>query len=1693
MPLPVVLTQKFARTQEKQFLLKNREALNQCTPLLNKDPVLAYTLIKSWFAKSATAQFEKTVLNLLKKIYPQLTMEIFIKDLVKIITLVEAYSILVQCGGHGAIYAALQKLIEQKISIEDVLELINLVSHEIAHDTSNNNRDSLSASFLTELKEHPEFLNNITTKPVLALILNYYLNVKIKNVSLPLLFALNQTLIPLEIERATKVATILLANMRNSEAYQFFSKKNHLTAQQIEGITQILEQVDDLSVSLPFLQQCLQQNPEHDFILILNKLNNLHQEHKKHLLLLCNFICSSSTQPILQQFDQLKKIPERTLNQLAHLTHLYPIEKIQFLALLASPSVTEAITQFKRKKQAENIERYHYNPEIVAEKITRIKHKLPNGNEVPLSSQKQEQLLKDYKQLMSYMTNNPVLIEKDSKGISKKFTINELDESQFPLLLKQINEQIRKGKNKHDYQLMLLALCCEALYRTTGKFPRDTQILNLTTELNYHRNLIHEVQTGEGKSIIAALHAVLLYDGKCCIDVVTENNHLANEGLTRFRPFFHYFGIACGDTIIEAQSNHSDYIEGSINYSTASSLALFRARMKMQKKYLSKNVALVCDEIDANLTTLVQFRLSATLDPLLLDIKSWSVIYQCLLDFVEEKEIFIHNKCDNQDDVSNFKIYFTLRHPGKELTDFFNRLNNELLSNLIDESYVVVHGLEENINYFVLPKNGKNKSLYAAPILASTKRPDPRISYCASTQQLLHTRLNNRKPPPQYAFEIEPCSETFLTITAKNFFDFYRLNGGCTIGLTGTAGSDVELQEFNQNHGLLAINYPTYYQNKCEDLGFFAAFGSEAHQQLIFKKIQEHKNNRPDQPILIITNSPQDTLRINNYLAANTSWDLQSYSGYEQEGTTETQVIRRAGMNNMVTIANESLARGADISPANQHGLFVINACTDVTASGLRQIKGRAGRNGKDGSFCSIIDATKIASPTDTLEEIATAFLAHQHHLSLLQQKQRLKTRLLEESRYYIVNDHILELREQADRILSRNYGSDSVLVSDKELMKPLSTLNHRAERHYNKLLESNSSIEGAVADEFLAARVADYQQVLEQWLPDKRFNDFKPTEPLIPLENIQKLTLLHSVTMEQLTLLSELLSQRWKQVGHQNMMAFFIRLDELIETLHSYFRKERSLKHIVAETILNYKLLDESTIIDSIEGIKKTSSELLVLGSRIPVIGSYIPTESIANFIIDYFNTTKTQIKEKKWDDVTLPGIEFSAINLWFNRISTAMSISSLGTSSPTSFIINKIVLPTVIDWLTDFFKNKFANKESSYIHLLKELSNLSPDLIKAVNTLTSLANTPKVTLGFFLDNVAPLLKHKAFVNMAIKYLELNEQSNLIPFVQVIPALLKSLEPYRDKKIHELLHMKTLVPLFYQICQLEEVKKAITGTEFKNILSRMSCLTPECLLAFGQLSFKEFVALTKVIAHPDFANFLQKLPPQTTFTKLIQWLQEESEDVPKEVEEALDELWTYQSHREQISEENKQILLTLKEKFSLSLDKLKTGLAHIAPVPSDIEETNNVLEVITPAPQKPWLMYGAIAIGLMLIVLCNVFFFCAPVLITSLVLLGLLAYPIIKYQIMPMFAARPESNQPKAEQSIEPILVYTKSNQQDDTLERTKSNIPNFQKQQIIPSIKVEKSKKYRFFGQTREEPIPSTPDLPSSYTLNEALCRKV
>ena len=484
--------------------------------------------------------------------------------------------------------------------------------------------------------------------------------------------------------------------------------------------------------------------------------------------------------------------------------------------------------------------------------------------------------------------------------------------------------------DKNAAKLELLTLFCEAMYRTSGKFARSTQILSVLTAIFDPADVMLQINTGEGKTLISALNAAMLWGVNKTghsVDVCTANMALAEHDSKEMKDFFTYLGVETA--LISASSPPNTYKQGGINYSDVGNLSLYRSRCKVNHDEIRpKSVSLVLDEADKSiLDERMSYNYSVALDINQdLNTNEYDWIYPLVNKFLETDE-FKNTKASGGEDILNLRVYLQ-----RGANDEYKR---NLLANVPDkqldqwiESALAARDLKINEDFVIEAEQrlirGEVKSFLVAHILIN-KRPSGEAKWSDGVQQLLHARLNsaldnlrngtgvvdlNIKGQIMLALRIDPINptnevddskniikaidesgkfrqDTFCierevsfvdSMTSKDVVDFYRSYKGGEgaeyhargkiIAVSGTpAGSASEIEELEEKHKFNLYEVPPHNPSQRLDLVLQVVDDHKVHIKEIIQQVEEAAKS--DKPILVRCESIKESEEIYRILLKN--------------------------------------------------------------------------------------------------------------------------------------------------------------------------------------------------------------------------------------------------------------------------------------------------------------------------------------------------------------------------------------------------------------------------------------------------------------------------------------------------------------------------------------------------------------------------------------------------------------------------------------------------------------------------------------------------------------------------------------------------------------------------------------------------------------------------------------------------------
>jgi preprotein translocase subunit SecA len=484
-------------------------------------------------------------------------------------------------------------------------------------------------------------------------------------------------------------------------------------------------------------------------------------------------------------------------------------------------------------------------------------------------------------------------------------------------------ERLRNGEAKTDIRAEAFAVVREVSTRTVEMRPFDVQILGA---LALDDRRIAEMQTGEGKTLVATLPAYLnALVGR--VHVVTVNDYLARRDRQWMGPIYEFLGLSVGLLQQETPPDERKAAYGAdILYGTNNQFGF---------DYLRDNMVLSADQ---KVQGPLDFAIVDEIDNILIDEARTPLIisgsteqaYDLYRKFAGLVRRF---RRDEDFEIDEESRRLTLMdegiHKAERSLDVENLFTPEHQETLhyIENALRALHLFQKEQHYIV--KDGR---VMIVDEFTGRLMPDRR--YSDGLHQALEAKEN---------LTIQRESQTLASITLQHYFQLY--NGLC--GMTGTAKTEED--EFKQIYALPVLVIPTNMPLR-----------REAKPDLIFRAVNAKFEALADEiegmhaegrPVLIGTNSIEKSEHVSRLLTARKLPHHVLNAKYHEK---EAEIVAEAGQEGAITVATNMAGRGTDIKlgegVAERGGLHVVGCQRHESRRIDNQLLGRAGRQGDPGS-----------------------------------------------------------------------------------------------------------------------------------------------------------------------------------------------------------------------------------------------------------------------------------------------------------------------------------------------------------------------------------------------------------------------------------------------------------------------------------------------------------------------------------------------------------------------------------------------------------------------------------------------------------------------------------------------------------------------------------------------------------------------
>ena len=463
----------------------------------------------------------------------------------------------------------------------------------------------------------------------------------------------------------------------------------------------------------------------------------------------------------------------------------------------------------------------------------------------------------------------------------------------------EFKERLAKGETLDDLLPEAFAVCREADWRVLGMKPYPVQIIG---GIVLHRACIAEMQTGEGKTLVATMPTYLNALTGEGVHVVTVNDYLARRDSEWMGKVYRFLGLTVGLVVhgVEAGDRKKAY-EADVTYGTNNEFAFdyLRDNMVVYKANMVQrgHAFAIVDEVDSILidearTPLIISGQGDESTDLYRQAENFAARLTCKsyasIDDKEEEDEDLD--ADYVVDEKARTATLTARGIAKA-EQYFEIENlsdpeNSTIAHHINQA-IKAHGtMKRDIDYVV--KDGE---------VVIVDEFTGRLMFGRRYSEGLHQAIEAKEH-----VTVARESKTLATITFQNYFRLYKKLSG----MTGTALTEEE--EFGTIYNLDIIEIPTNRPIARIDDPDVVYKTEAAKYRAVIAQVKEC--HAKGQPVLVGTVSIEKNEHLSYLLSREgIKHNLLNAKNHEKEA----EIVAQAGKLGAVTVATNMAGRGTDI------------------------------------------------------------------------------------------------------------------------------------------------------------------------------------------------------------------------------------------------------------------------------------------------------------------------------------------------------------------------------------------------------------------------------------------------------------------------------------------------------------------------------------------------------------------------------------------------------------------------------------------------------------------------------------------------------------------------------------------------------------------------------------------------------------
>ncbi|MEA2608676.1 MAG: preprotein translocase subunit SecA [Chloroflexota bacterium] len=453
----------------------------------------------------------------------------------------------------------------------------------------------------------------------------------------------------------------------------------------------------------------------------------------------------------------------------------------------------------------------------------------------------------------------------------------------------------------------VFAMTREAMKRTLGKRHFDVQLMGGAV---LHQGKIAEMRTGEGKTLVAPLAAILNSLSGRGVHVVTVNDYLARRDPQWMGPIFHFLGVSVGMITHDAsylfEPGYPTTDERLVNLRPVERAEAYAADVTYGTNnefgfdYLRDNMVL---ELDQRVQRARSFAIVDEVDNILIDEARTPLIISGQAE--ESGDLYftfarlvprLKERPDGDEEGGDYVI--DLKDKAVSSTEEgIGKMEGWLgVENMYDADPRLARHFEQALRAHALYKRDRDYIVKDGEIVivdefTGRQRPGRRWS------EGLHQAIEAKE-----GLRVQRESVTLATITFQNYFRLYdKLSG-----MTGTAMTEAE--ELHKIYQLEVVAIPTHQEMIREDFPDFVFRDEPAKFNALIDEIVEMQES--GRPVLVGTISVEKSEVLGSMLKRRgIQHEVLNAKFHEKE----SGVVAQAGRTGAVTIATNMAGRGTDI------------------------------------------------------------------------------------------------------------------------------------------------------------------------------------------------------------------------------------------------------------------------------------------------------------------------------------------------------------------------------------------------------------------------------------------------------------------------------------------------------------------------------------------------------------------------------------------------------------------------------------------------------------------------------------------------------------------------------------------------------------------------------------------------------------